>query len=93
MFVLRLYIAGRSVRSERALSNMKRIGDRDLQDYELTVIDVLERPDEAEKAGILATPTLVKESPLPTRRIIGDLSNEEKVLEGLSITPRGEGAR
>jgi circadian clock protein KaiB len=57
--------------------------------YDLDVIDVLERPQAAEDARILATPTLVKELPLPARRIIGDLSDIAKVLVGLELTPAG----
>jgi circadian clock protein KaiB len=59
----------------------------ELDDYELVVIDVLERPQLAEDEKILATPMLVKELPMPIRRIIGDLSDTEKVLLGLDLQP------
>ena len=84
--VLKLYVTGRTSRSERAISNLKRICDEELLgDYEVALIDVLERPQLAEDDKIVATPTLVKETPLPLRRIIGDLSDREKVLIGLDL--------
>ena len=83
---LTLYIAGQTPRAERALLNLRRIVEDDMgMPFELEVIDVLERPDLAEEALILATPTLVKESPLPARRLIGDLSDTHKVLRGLNL--------
>ena len=88
-FKLRLYITGKTPRSERAIANLREICERDLQGlYELTIIDVLERPQLAEDERILATPTLIKDLPPPLKRIIGDLSNSEKVLIGLDILPQ-----
>lgn len=70
-FVLKLYVAGRTPRTESAISSLKEICDRDLSGlYELSVIDVLERPQLAENEKILATPTLVKELPPPLRRVV-----------------------
>lgn len=87
--VLRLFICGASSRAESAVANLRRICDHDLQgDYTLEVIDVLEQPDLAEEAKVLATPTLIKLLPLPLRRIIGDLSDKEKLLVGLEIGAR-----
>jgi len=84
--VLRLYVTGQTQRSERALTTIRRICERELEGrYELIVIDVLERPQLAEDERILATPTLIKEVPLPLRRIIGDLSDVEKILVGLEL--------
>ena len=84
--VLKLYVTGRTSRSERAISNLKRICDEELRgEYEVALIDVLERPQQAEDDKIVATPTLIKETPLPLRRIIGDLSDREKVLIGLDL--------
>ena len=84
--VLKLYVTGRTSRSERAISNLQRICDEELHgECEVALIDVLERPQLAEDDKIVATPTLVKETPLPLRRIIGDLSDREKVLIGLDI--------
>lgn len=85
-FRLRLYITGQTTRSVRAIENLRRIIEQESEDkYELIVIDVLERPQLAEDEKILATPTLIKDLPLPIRRIIGDLSNVEKVLLGLDL--------
>lgn len=83
---LTLYVAGQTPRAERALLNLRRIVEHDLGlPFDLEIVDVLERPDLAEEALILATPTLVKESPLPARRLIGDLSDTQKVLRGLNV--------
>lgn len=85
-FLLTLYITGQTPRSEHAIANLRRICEKELANqYELTIIDVLENPSLAEEAKILATPTLVKELPPPLRRIIGDLSNTSKVLLGLDL--------
>jgi circadian clock protein KaiB len=86
---LRLYITGRTSHSIRAIENLRRICDADLQsEYEVEVIDVLEHPRLAETDKILATPTLVKKLPEPVRKIIGDLSDREGVLMGLDIFTR-----
>ena len=85
-FTLKLYITGNTPRAKHAIANLRRICEQELQDqYEMIVIDVLERPQLAEDEKILATPTLIKELPPPPRRIIGDLSDTEKVLLGLEI--------
>ena len=85
-FHLTLYISGGSARSELAVANLRRICDQELPgQYELEVIDVLEQPERAEDAKILATPTLIKELPPPLRRIIGDLSDKDKLLFGLAL--------
>ena len=85
-YTLRLYITGRTARSEQALANLQSIIDNELtDDYELEVIDVLERPQLAEDERIIATPTLIKELPPPLRRIIGDLSDRETVVMGLDL--------
>ncbi len=87
-YILRLYITGRTPQSQRAVDNLRRICEAELRNaYELEVIDVLEHPEAAESDKILATPTLVKQLPEPVRKIIGDLSDREKVLLGLDITP------
>lgn len=93
IFRLRLYITGRTGQSQRALDNLKKICEEELKGlYEIEVIDVLEYPALAENDKILATPTLVKQLPEPVRKIIGDLSDREKVLLGLDIEQfdRGE---
>ncbi|RYC67170.1 MULTISPECIES: circadian clock KaiB family protein [Spirosoma] len=85
---LRLYIAGQTVKSVTALRNLKRYCELHLKDqYTIEVIDLLVNPQLAEGDQILAIPTLVKKVPEPIRKIIGDLSNEEKVLVGLNIRP------
>lgn len=90
-YTLRLYVTGRTPRSEQALANLQRIVDEELNGrYDLEVIDVLERPQLAEDERIIATPTLIKEIPLPLRRIIGDLSDRDSVILGLDLRPRGE---
>jgi circadian clock protein KaiB len=85
---LRLYITGKTAKSERTIANLVKICERDLKGlYELQIIDILESPHLAENEKILATPTLIKEVPPPLRRVIGDLSNPEKVLLGLDLSP------
>ena len=87
-FLLKLFITDQTLRSERAVTNLRRICEEGLGDeYELIIIDVLEQPHLAEKEKILVTPTIIKVSPPPTRRIIGDLSDIKKVLLELDINP------
>jgi circadian clock protein KaiB len=84
--LLKLYITGHTARSEQAIKNLDKICKKQLDvQYDITVIDVLERPQLAENEKILATPTLIKELPPPIRRIIGDMSEMEKVLLGLDL--------
>ena len=83
---LRLYIAGSSARSTRAIQNAKEICDENLAGkYELEVIDIFQQPTLAKDDQILAVPTLIKRLPLPLRRVIGDLSNRNVVLVGLDL--------
>ncbi|MBF0310798.1 MAG: circadian clock protein KaiB [Magnetococcales bacterium] len=90
-YLLKLYITGHTPRSERAIKNLRRICGDDLGGlYEMRVIDILEQPQLAEDEKILATPTLIKALPPPLRRIIGDLSDTEKVLLGLDLLPLEE---
>ncbi|HWG42964.1 MAG TPA: circadian clock protein KaiB [Gemmataceae bacterium] len=87
-YLLKLYVTGQTPRSYRAIENLRRLCEEELRgQYEMHVIDVLERPQLAEDEKILATPTVVKELPAPIRRIIGDLSDAEKVLLGLDLQP------
>src|ERR1700730_7014949 len=86
---LRLYIAGKTAKSVAALSNLKKYCEEHLKDkYTIEVTDLLVQPQLAEGDQILAIPTLVRKVPEPIRKIIGDLSNEEKVLVGLNIRPK-----
>jgi circadian clock protein KaiB len=85
---LRLYVAGQTTKSVAALNNLKKYCETHLQDkYKIEVIDLLVHPQLAEGDQIFAIPTLVRKVPEPIRKIIGDLSNEEKVLVGLNIRP------
>jgi circadian clock protein KaiB len=84
MVVLSLYVCGDTPRSQRAIHRLKEmLGDR--QDCRVEVIDVIQRPEAAEAARILATPALIKESPPPVRRIVGDLTEAAVVLELLEL--------
>jgi len=85
---LRLYIAGQTPKSVSALRNLNKYCEEHLQGkYKIEVIDLLLQPQLAEGDQIFAVPTLVRKVPVPIRKIIGDLSNEEKVLVGLNIVP------
>jgi len=87
-YELRLYIAGKTAKSVTALTNLKKYCEEHLQgEYKIEVIDLLIQPQLAEGDQIFAIPTLVRKVPEPIRKIIGDLSNEEKVLVGLNIRP------
>ena len=85
---LRLYVAGNTPKSVTALNNLKKYCEQHLSNrYEIEVIDLLINPQLAAGDQILAIPTLVRKMPVPVRKIIGDLSNEEKVLVGLDLRP------
>ena len=88
-FELRLYVAGRTPKSVVALANLKRICETHLAGaYLIEVIDLTKNPALAAGDQIFAVPTLVRRFPEPIRKIIGDLSNEERVLVGLDVKPR-----
>lgn len=88
---LRLYVAGQTPKSLAAFANLKKIAEEHLKgQYTIEVIDLMENPRLAKGDQILAIPTLVRRLPEPMRKIIGDLSNEERVLVGLNIVKRGE---
>ncbi|PZO38319.1 MAG: circadian clock protein KaiB [Pseudanabaena frigida] len=83
---MRLYVAGKSAKSLLAIANLQRICEEFLNGrYQIEVIDLVEHPHIARKEQIIAVPTLIKKLPLPLKQIIGDLSNQEKVLTGLEI--------
>ncbi len=91
-YVLRLYVAGLTPRSRRAIENIRKISEEELEGrYELEIIDVYQQPELAKEQNVLAAPTLIKELPLPLRRIIGDLSDKEKVIVGLDLRPKRNG--
>jgi circadian clock protein KaiB len=93
-FQLRLYVAGQTPKSLRAFANLKKLCEQHLHDrYRIEVIDLLENPHLAKGDQILAIPTLVRKLPQPLRKIIGDLSNTERVLVGLDLRSTGDDAR
>lgn len=88
-YILKLYITGNSLKSQRAITNLLKLCQEELSNqYQLEIIDVLEEPQKAEKEKILVTPTLIKQLPQPLQRIIGDLSNREKVIYGLDLVEK-----
>jgi circadian clock protein KaiB len=86
---LRLYVAGQTAKSLQAFANLKQICEKHLSDsYRIEVIDLMKNPELAKGDQIFAIPTLVRKLPEPVRKIIGDLSNTERVLVGLDLRPR-----
>ncbi len=93
-YVLRLYITGMTRRSQEALRNIEKVcRERFGDNFELEVIDIYQQPALAKGEQIIAVPTLVKKLPLPLRRLIGDLSKEDRVLMGLDLEPKIPAAR
>jgi circadian clock protein KaiB len=85
---LKLYVAGKTPKSLTALKNLKNICEEYLEGkYRIEIVDLLKKPQLAEGDQIFAVPTLVRKVPVPMRKIIGDLSDQEKVLVGLNIVP------
>ena len=85
-YILRLYVSGMTSRSSRAVDNLKAICDEYLKGrYDLEVIDIYQQPVLTKGEQIVAAPTLIKKLPLPMRRIIGDMSNRDRVLLGLDL--------
>ncbi len=88
-YVLRLFVTGSTPRSARAIQNIRALCEEKLHGrYDLEVIDIYQHPEQVKPEQIVVTPTLVKKLPLPFRKIIGDLSDKERVLVGLDIVPR-----
>lgn len=91
-YVLKLFVSGSTPRSVIAIENIRRICEEHLKGrYELQVIDVYQQPKFARSEQIIAAPTLIKQLPIPLRRFVGDLSDEEKVLVGLGLEPSAGG--
>ncbi|MFL6389009.1 MAG: circadian clock KaiB family protein [Terriglobales bacterium] len=91
LWELRLYVAGMTPTSIRAFENLKRLCEEHMHGaYKIQVVDLLERPMLARGDQIIAVPTLVRRLPTPVKKIIGDLSNTERVLVGLDLRPAGE---
>ena len=85
-YILRLYVAGQSPKSIAAVTNIKQICEANLQGhYELEVVDLYQQPQLAQGEQIIALPTLIRKLPLPLHRIIGDMSNTDRVLVGLGL--------
>jgi len=88
-YVLRLYITGITPKSTRAILNVRKICEENLKGrYELEVIDIYQQPLLAKDQQIIAAPTLIKKLPLPLRRLIGDMSDKERILVGLDLRPK-----
>jgi circadian clock protein KaiB len=90
-YQLRLFVSGTTPRSARAIQNIRALCEKRLFGrYELEVIDIYQHPEQVKPEQIVVTPTLVKQLPLPLRKIIGDLSDTERVLVGLDVVRREE---
>lgn len=90
-FILKLYVSGATRRSSNAIENIKNFCEEHLKGrYELEIIDIYQQPELLEKDQVIAAPTLIKQLPLPLRRLIGDMSDVEKILIGLNVKPRNE---
>jgi circadian clock protein KaiB len=86
-YVLRLYVTGTTARSLRAVENIRLLCEEHLAgDYDLEVVDLYQQPELAAREQLFAAPTLVKELPPPLRRLVGDMSNTERVLAGLDLS-------
>jgi circadian clock protein KaiB len=90
-YVLRLYVAGTTSKSIRAVANIKEICESSLKNrYDLEVIDIYQQPVLLKGEQIIAAPTLVKQLPLPLRKFIGDMSDTERILVGLDLRPKNQ---
>jgi circadian clock protein KaiB len=88
-YVLRLYVTGSTPRSAAAITNIRKLCEEHLKGrYDLEVIDIYQQPVLAQGEQIIAAPTLIKKLPFPLRKVVGDLSNENRVLMGLDLQPR-----
>ncbi len=90
-YVLTLYVAGISPRSEQAIRSVKQVCEQHLKDsYELQIVDIYQHPESLKEAQIIAAPTLVKKLPLPLRRLIGNMTDTERLILGLDLRPIDE---
>ncbi|MFZ2630197.1 MAG: circadian clock KaiB family protein [Desulfosalsimonadaceae bacterium] len=88
-YVLRLYVAGMTIKSTQAIANVRKLCEKHLTGrYELDIIDICQQPRLARENQIIATPTLIKILPLPLRRVIGDMSDTAKFLAGIGLKPQ-----
>jgi circadian clock protein KaiB len=89
-YLLRLFVTGNTRRSLKAVENIRRICEQHLKGrYDLEVIDLYQQPELAAREQLLAAPTLIKTQPLPVRRMVGDMANEDRVLFGLDLRRAG----
>lgn len=87
-FVLRLYVTGTTAKSVRAVENIRSLCEEHLAGkYDLEVVDLYQQPELAAREQLVAAPTLIRKLPLPLRRLVGDLSDRERVLAGLNVVP------
>lgn len=90
-FVLRLFVAGITPKSQKAISNLKKLlSEYENVIYDLEIIDIYQNPITAQEGQIIAAPTLIKELPLPVRRFIGDMSDTKKIILGLDLKKKKE---
>jgi len=90
-YVLTLYVAGISPRSQQAIRSVKEICEQHLKDrYQLEIVDIYQHPEALKDAQIIAAPTLIKTLPLPLRRLIGDMTSRDKLILGLDLRPADE---
>jgi circadian clock protein KaiB len=90
-YLLRLYVTGMTPRSTLAIQNIKKICEERLKGrYELEVVDIYQNPERAKEAELVAAPTLIKRLPLPLRKLVGDMSNTQRVLIGLNLQPKNK---
>jgi circadian clock protein KaiB len=88
-YVLRLYVTGMTPKSTQAIANVQKLCEKHLAgSYELEVIDIYQQPTLAKGEQIIATPTLIKKLPLPLRKLIGDMSDTERLLVGIDLKPK-----
>jgi len=88
-YVLRLYVAGITPKSDRAIRSVKEICEQSLKDrYDLEIVDIYQHPGAPKEDQIIVAPTLIKKLPLPLRRLIGDMADREKILLGLDLRPK-----
>jgi circadian clock protein KaiB len=88
-YVLRLYVTGMTPKSTKAIANVQNLCEKYMEGfYELKIIDIYQQPKLAKEGQIIATPTLIKQLPLPIRRLIGDMSDTERFLAGIDLKPR-----
>jgi circadian clock protein KaiB len=83
--IFKLYVTGNNQRAKNAINNLRECLGEYFEEHELEIIDVLESPDEAEADDIVATPTLIKTNPGPSQRVIGDMSNPQKIIRSLGF--------